>query len=338
MTYDEFMKYLKQEKIDKNVILLYGEETFLKAHGKTELLNKITPAQMPEFNVFVFDGRKYDLKAVDEAIESLPVMSETKLFTFRNSMLFTVSGRETATKDYKEFWEKRFMDIPEDVYIVFDEEKVDKRSSLYKKLQKQNAFAEFSYLSENKMINWTVGMFKTLGKHISPHDAKYLIEITGDGMMAVKNEAEKIAAYTQGEINISRKDIDAVVVPVIENKVFDMVDAMLSQNAEVSLSKLNDLILLKEDETRILGAISSSVDKILTVKLMTSSKLDKTQIAAKSKIPPFLVSKYIALSAKYTKESLELLLTMCVETDRKFKLSKGDKAVLLQRLIADFSY
>lgn len=155
--------------------------------------------------------------------------------------------------------------------------------------------------------------------------------------MAVKHEAEKIAAFTQGRFQITREDIDAVVVPVIENKVFDMVDALLSRNASVSLSKLNDLIALKEDETRILGAVSSGVDKILTVKLMTDGKLDQTQIAAKSKIPPFLVSKYIKLSAKYTRENLEQLLTVCVETDRNFKLSRGDKTVLLQRLIVDFA-
>ena len=97
MNYDEFVKYLKQDKMEKNVLLLYGEEVFLKAHSKAELLKKITPAQMPEFNVFEFDGRKYDLKAVDEAIEALPVMSDSKLLTFRNSMIFTISGKDTAT-------------------------------------------------------------------------------------------------------------------------------------------------------------------------------------------------------------------------------------------------
>ena len=47
MNYDEFVKYLKQDKMEKNVLLLYGEEVFLKAHSKAELLKKITPAQMP---------------------------------------------------------------------------------------------------------------------------------------------------------------------------------------------------------------------------------------------------------------------------------------------------
>ncbi len=337
MKYEEFTKYLKQDTVDKNVLLLYGEETFLKQHCKNELLKKISPEQMPEFNTFSYDGKKYDLKSVDEAIEALPVMSDKKLLLFRNSMIFTISGKETATKEYKEFWEKRLSDIPEDVYIVFDEEKIDKRSGLYKRLQKEDAFAEFTYLTENKMINWTVGLFKSMGKNISPHDAKYLVEITGDGMLAVKHEAEKISSYTQGRIDVSRQDIDAVVVPVLENRVFDMVDAILARNAYTALEQLQVLCAIKEEEIRILGAISSSVDKLLTVKLMTNSGMDKTQIASKSKIPPFLVSKYISLSAKYDTKDLETLLSKCVETDRSFKLSPADKTVLLQRFIVEFA-
>jgi len=337
MNYDEFIKYVKQDILNKKVLLLHGEESFLKQHAKNELLKKITPTKMPELNIFSFDGRKYDLNAVDEAIEALPVFDESKLLVFRNSMVFTVSGKETATKEYKEYWENRLNTIPDDVFIIFDEEKIDKRSGLYKKLQKCDGVAEFSYLSENKMIQWTIGLFRTLGKTLGPHDAKYLIEITGEGMMAVKHEAEKIAAYSQGSVQITRKEIDAVVVPVIENRVFDMVDAILARDAQTALLKLYDLCALKEDETRILGAISSGVDKLLTIKLLAESRMDKTQIAAKSKIPPFLVSKYLTLSAKYAKEDLETLLSACVETDRDFKLSRGDKTVLLQKFIADFT-
>lgn len=336
MTYDEFMKYLKENPYEKNILLLYGEEKFLKNHAKKELLKHITPDMMPEFNVFEYDGRKYDLNSVDEAIEALPVMSERKLLTFRNSGVFSLTGKETATKEYKEFWEKRLENIPQDVYVIFDEEKIDKRSGLYKKLLKENAFGEFSYLSENKMINWTVGLFKTMGKTISAHDAKYLVEITGEGMNAVKQEAEKITSFTADRLNITRNDIDEIVIPVIENKVFDMVDAILSKNAFESFARLSDLTALKEDETKILAAISSSVDKLLTVKLLTDANYDRTQITKETKIPPFLVSKYITISAKYSKETLEKLLSECIKTDRKFKLSRGDKTVLLQSFIAEF--
>ena len=337
MKYDEFKKYLKTENIDKNIFLLYGEEDFLKNHGKKELLARITPDSMSEFNVFTYEGKKYDLISVKEAIEALPVFSDRKLLVFNNSAIFQLTGKDAATKEYREFWEEIIDDIPQDVYIVFDEDKIDKRSAVYKKLLKKDSVVEFEYLSEDKMTNWTVGLFKTMGKIISPHEAKYLIEITQEGMTSVKREAEKIVAYTQGKTSVTRQDIDDVTVPVAENRVFDMVDAILSKNAPLALKMLNDLLILKEEETRILGAISSNAEKLLTVKLMYDDKADKTQIASKTKIAPFIVGKYISLSSKYNSRDLKDLLSKCVEMDRMFKLTRTDKAVVLQTFIADFA-
>jgi len=337
VNYEEFKKYLKNDNIDKNIFLLYGEEVFLKAFGKKELLAKISPDGMSEFNIFTYDGKKYDLISVKEAIEALPVFSDRKLLIFNNSAIFQLTGKDAATKEYREFWEDIIDDIPQDVYIVFDEEKIDKRSAVYKKLLKKDSVIEFEYLSEEKMINWTIGLFKTMGKIISPNDAKYLIEITQEGMTSVKREAEKISAYTQGKTSVTRQDINDVTVPVVENRVFDMVDAILSKNAPDALKMLNDLLVLKEEETRILGAISSNADKLLTVKLMHEDRIDKSIIASKTKTPPFVVGKYITLSSKYKSDDLKNLLSRCVEMDRMFKLTRGDKAVILQTFIADFS-
>ena len=136
MNYDEFKKYLKKENIDNNIFMLCGEEIFLKNHAKKELLSRITPSEMPEFNVFSYDGKKYDINSVKEAIEALPVFSDTKLLLFNNSGVFQLAGKDAATKEYREFWEEIIDEIPDTVYIVFDEDKVDKRSALYKKLLK----------------------------------------------------------------------------------------------------------------------------------------------------------------------------------------------------------
>ncbi len=337
MNYEDLKKYVKKENIDKNIFLLYGDEVFLKNHGKKLLLDRISPNAMSEFNIFTYDGKKYDLISVKEAIDALPVFSDKKLLLFNNSGLFLVTGSDAATKDYKEFWEGIIDEIPEDVYIVFDESKIDKRNGLYKKLLKTDSIIEFNYLPEPQMVNWTVSLFKTMGKTITTHDAKHLIDITQDGMTAIKREAEKISAFTQGKTEVLRKDIDAVTVPVVENRVFDMVDAILSKNTEGALKMLNDLLLLKEDETKILGAISVNADKLLTVKLLSEEKTDKSIIASKTKIPPFIVSKYVSLSAKYDTDVLKNLLTKCVETDVLFKSTRCDKAVILQTFIAEFT-
>lgn len=333
MTAEDLKKMLKSGAVEGNIFLLFGEEVFLKEHYLKQLTELLKPDMMEELNVFRFSGKSYPLAAVDEAIESLPVFAERKLILFSDSGIFKPDGRSGATAEYRSYWEKRIKDVPEYVSLVFSENEIDKRSALYKYVAKNHTAAEFTYLKENEMINWTVGLFRTLGKTISPFDAKYLVEITDSGMLAVKREAEKLAAYVQEGVSVSRKDIDRLVTPSVENKVFDMIDALIGKNADAALAGLADLFAVKEDANRILGAIIYNVDKLINTKLLAAQGADKGEIMSKLKIAPFQAGKYLRDCNKYRLEELTALLKRCVTTDSYLKSNSMDNNTLLELLL-----
>ncbi len=333
MTAADLKKMLKEGTVSGNVFLLYGEETFLKEHYCNQLTTLLKPDMMEELNVFSFSGKNYDIAAVDEAIEALPVFADRKLLLFSDSKIFKPDGRTGATTEYRSYWEKRLKDIPENVYLVFSESEIDKRSALYKYIAKNQTAAEFTYLKENEMINWTVGLFRTLGKSISPFDAKYLVEITDSGMMSVKREAEKLAAYVQEGTAVTRKEIDALVVPSIENKVFVMIDALIAKDADTALSRLEDLFAIKEDANRILGAVIYNVDKLIGTKLLMEQGAEKGVIMSKLKIAPFQVGKYMRDCSKYQLNELSALMRRCAKTDAYLKSNSMDNNTLLELLM-----
>ena len=333
MSLDLLKKMLKDGEKTHNIFLLFGEETLLKEFYFGKLKEFLKPDAMEELNIFSFSGKGYDLKAVDEAIESLPVFAENKLLIFTDSLTFKPDGRTGAGAEYISYWEKRFKDIPENVYIIFYENEIDKRSALYKYVNKNQMAVELLYLSENEMISWTVSLFKKLGRQISALDAKYLVEITDSGMMAVKREAEKLAAYVGEERPITKKEIDELVSPSVENKVFDMIDALIAKNADAALLKLNDLFLLKEDANKILGAIIYNVDKLINTKLLLEKGADKNEIILKLKIAPFQAGKYIRDCGKYKLAELSALLSKCTKTDSYIKSYSMDNNTLLELLI-----
>lgn len=335
MSVDMLKKMLKSEKLEKNIFLLFGEEVFLKLHYKNLLVEACKPNQMEDLNTFVFTGKGYKLSEVDEAIEALPVFADKKLLLFENSLIFKPDGRTGAPAEYRDYWSARLKDVPDYVNLIFVESEIDKRSALYKYIDKNGISADFAYLNENEMIRWTVGLFQTMGKQIGPHDAKYLVEICDDGMMAVKREAEKLSAYTQDRTEVMRKDIEAVVTPSVENRVFDMIDALIAKNIDLALCKLNDLFLLKEDANRILGAVIYHVDKLVNTKLMLEKGADKSAIMSKLKIAPFAAGKYMRDCAKYSLTDLACLLKRCGETDRLLKSNSMDNTILLEMLLMD---
>lgn len=333
MTVADLKKMLKEGKVSGNVFLLFGEEVFLRDHYCKQLKELLKPEAMEELNVFSFSGKNYDIAAVDEAIEALPVFADKKLLLFSDSKIFKLDGRSGATAEYRSYWEKRLKDIPENVYLIFSEDEIDKRSALYKYVAKNQTAAEYSYLKENEMIQWTVGLFRTLGKSISPFCAKYLVEITDSGMLAVKREAEKLAAYVQEGVEVTRKEIDALVTPSIENKVFVMIDALIAKDADTALRRLADLFTMKEDANRILGAVIYNVDKLIGTKLLMEQGADKSEIMSKLKIAPFQVGKYMRDCNKYQLTELSALMKRCVKTDAYLKSNSMDNNTLLELMM-----
>ena len=337
MKIEELKQIIKGQVPSPRVFLLWGEEAFLKAHYKKQLVEFLSPDMMEDLNVYVFDGKNYATRQVDEAIEALPVMADKKLLIFNGSMLFKPGGKNGAKAEYRDYWVERLKDIPDYVSILFDETEVDKRSALLKQVDSLGACVEFSYMGEEEMVRWTVRLFSMLGKQIAPNDARYLNEITQAGMMSVRREAEKLVAYCEEREQVTRQDIDDLVTPTVEGRVFEMVEAMLAQKADVALKRLKELFALKTNAVQIMGAIIYNVDKLIQTKFLVSSGANKSQIMSKLKISPFAASKFMSGSAKYSMEELRRLLERLSETDGFLKSNSMENNVLISLLVSEIA-
>ena len=336
MNLDKIKKILKEDMPEERVFLFYGDEVFLKNHYREQLMKKLADSVMPDMNNFYFEEKGYSLEAVDSAIDTLPFMSDRKLLYFKNSYIFKPDSRTGAKQEYRDFWEKRLKSVPEGVYIIFDEAEVDKRSGLYKRVSKDYTATEFAYLGEQEMINWTVGLFKSMGKTISPHDAEYLIGICSGGMTAVKNEAVKLSASTGGGVSVGMSDIKTLVTPTVENKIFEMLDAVIAKNADLALTKLADLFYLKESEVKILSIIAGSADKLINTKIAVENGKGQAEIMLLLDFKsPFIAKKYISDCRKYSYEDLVKLISVCASTDALLKSNSIDKRTLIELLVAE---
>ncbi len=334
---DELKQILKGQKPMPRVFVLWGEEAHLKAHYKKELIALSSPDMMEDMNVFMFEGKNYSLSAVDEAIEALPLMADRKLLVFTDSLIFKPDARTGAKAEYREYWEKRLEDIPEYVTIIFDEPDVHKGSKVLKLADKFGGCVEFNYVSEEEMVRWTVRLFAHFEKEISPADARYLNEITAAGMMAVRREVEKITAYVGERRQVTRADIDLLVTPPMEDKVFDMVAAMLNHKTDEALKLLSDLQALKVEVHQIMGAIIYNVDKLMQTKALVEGGADKSQIMSKLKTSPFMASKFMRDCAKYSAESLGKLVKRLAEADGHIKGYSMDNGNVMALLVAEIA-
>lgn len=338
MSIEKMKKILAQDSIAPNVFLLFGDEVFLKNHYKNKLIERVRDDLCPDMNNFYFTEKNYSINDIESAIETLSFMSDRKMLYFKDSGIFTADSKRKAKQETRDYFTARLKNIPDGVYIIFDESDVDKRSALYKKIQTDGGAFSFDYLDEREMSRWTVNLFKTFGKTISPQDAMYLAEICSGGMTAVKNEAIKLSAYTAGSTNVKLCDIKNIVTPSVENKIFEMIDAVIAKNTQKALCLLSDLFYLKENEVKIVSLIASSADKLIATKILLDEGKGQTEIMMQLGLKsPFIAKKYISNAKDYTLLSLKKIIEAASLVDAQLKSTSIDKKTLVELFVAEIS-
>ena len=80
------------------------------------------------------------------------------------------------------------------------------------------------------LIKWILGMLKKEGKNVTRDTLQAFLTKTGSDMQLIKNELDKLIAYTEGRDVITTEDVEHVCVTQTTNKIFDMVNAIAEGN------------------------------------------------------------------------------------------------------------
>lgn len=330
---DNFIKLKQQIKSGTcgNLYLFYGEEDFLKELYLERIKKEIPDGGLPEFNHICLEGRDAFGSFAEEALDAFPMMTEKKLVIIKNSGIF-----KSPTAEQKEFWQNRLSDIPDFITLIFDEQVIDKRSTLFKTISKSGLSVEFKYLKSYEVVAWVIREAQKFGKKIDKAAAEYLVGMCDEGIRNVQNELNKLINYSDKEIYIS--DIDKVVSKPLNIIVFEITDALMENNADKAMSVILQLRENKESAFNILYLIFSAFDKMLHCKLLLDDGASYDAIAGKLKLAPFIVRKYIDSSKGFSKEFLINRVCRTADIDLSIKQGETDEwTALMQYMLECFN-
>lgn len=323
-------------KAPRRLYFFHGEEVFLLQHY-LEQLKKILVDELTEsFNFHKLTSETFDLQALADAVENLPMMAEYTMVWVDEVDLFKLAdGDRTKVAEI-------LSDIPDYCTVVFTYEttpwKPDKRlKKLWEAVSENGTVVEFAKQEQRDLIPWITRHFAARNKRITPDLCAYLIEITGGTMTALSGEISKIAAYS-GADNIYRADIDAVTEPVLDAVVFQMTD-LLGQGAYgPALVKLHQLLKMQQEPIVILGAVGSHFRRLSTARTLldngkSSSELQRLYAPMGDYPARKTMSAAGKFSARFCARASELIL----ETDYKMKTSFDEQDRLLELLILELA-
>lgn len=308
-----------KNKTFQKVYLLFGEENYLKRQYKMKL-KKALVLEDDSMNYRYQEGKDISQKEIIDLAETLPFFADRRLILLENTGFF-----KNSSEDIAEYMKQ----IPETTVFVFVEEEIDKRSKMYKAVQKSGSAIEFVRQSNDILQRWILSRVKKEKKNITNAAMQMFLTKTGDDMENIDSELEKLFSYTLLNDTIDIKDVEAICTGQITNHIFDMVNAISEQNQKKALQLYFDLLALKEPPMRILFLILRQFHILLLIKDLKTKGKDQKEIASKVKIPEFAVRRNLAQVREFSFEQLQAALEdgLHAETDIKTGIMSEQLAV-----------
>lgn len=323
--YTAIDKHIKDNSI-MPIYLLCGDEDYLKKNYKDKLIKAISGDDTMNFSYF--EGNSVDVNEIADLSVSMPFFAEKRLIVVENSKLFK-NASDTMPDIVK--------NAPDTTIFIFVESEVDKRNRLYKAVNENGFVAEFSTMDMQDMKVWAAKGFARYGKKITGNDMEYFLSRTGLDMNNVYNEIMKLVSYTGSADVITREDIDAIGIVPIEDKVFEMIDAIGMKKIDRVMKLYGDLMALKEAPVKLLVMISRQFATLLSIKDISQMGLSNKEIASRVGMNPYFAGKNIAQAANFSYEELKEAVNDCIEAETQIKSGKIEDKYALELLIVKFS-
>lgn len=315
----------------RSMYVFYGEEDYLIESCRKTLKKKLVDPVTEDFNYHRFTQENFSISAFQEAVEALPMMAEHSMVEVTDVNFF---GFPEADRNAMG---EIFGDIPEycTILFVFDavEWKPDKRfKKLYGAMDKVCSQVAMNRQSERELIPW-IRRQLAAGKKVMQDDLiRYLIMQTGGSMTSLAGEINKLICFTD-QPEITRYDIDHVVIPVLEAAIFDITRDIGNRDFDSALQKLRDLLRQDTEPIVINAVIGRQMRQMYTAKVLSESGKGAYELSQLYGIRDFAARQVYDQARGYKKQQLRSGCRLSAETDYQMKSSGISGEALLENLV-----
>jgi len=340
-TEDELKKQIR-EKDFKNVYLVYGNENFLKQHYVNLIVDKTVDKDFKDFNFHDLDGKDIELNDLADCVSTFPMMGEYTC-TIVKDFPFTQYWHKQENNRYKfnSDLDSILKDLPETTILIFwcDTVEVDEKESRWKNtiklIDELGVCAKIDKRSVQSLTKLIVDSASKKGCEISREDAMYLINLVGTDYSTLRNEFDKVCAFT-GSGKVTREHIDKTVIVSTEAKIFSLSRDIVNGEADKAYATLSNLFKLREEPTIILATLSRAyVDmyRACAIKEKGVRPQDLSAVFSSYKGKEFTITNAARDGARYSLSQFHKALDALSDADRRIKSTSQDDKQILEELI-----
>ena len=257
----------------ENVYIFYGEETYLRDRYLEELKALLVPEGFEEFNYHRLSGKGLTVQDLTEVVEAMPMMAQHTLTVVTDMDLFRLDEGQRGLLinllgDFPEYGTLVF------VYDVLPYKRDGKMKKLCAAIGDHAQEVEFCQQDRELLLRWIKRRFAADGHDIDAATADHLLFTCGSLMTDLLPEIGKVSAFAKGQ-SVTIADINAVVEPRLEARVFDMTRAITAGSYNEAAHILGELLRQRTEPIMILAAVGKELRQLYTARMALDAGKDR---------------------------------------------------------------
>lgn len=300
------------------VFYFYGENKYAIKEQIRAIKKKYLDKNVHDFNLVTLDLSEVNLTDLVTALSAQPLLATSRLIIAKN-----LAQNKTALANINDLLKL----VADTTILVIEDSEVDRRSGYFKKLSKLERAREFKHLPPAQLQNWVKKEVTKLSGSIDAPTVLKLIQLVGNDQWQLKNEIEKLVSFSP---SVTNESIEQLVVPNIEQTIFELVDSVARGNLKKALEVYGHLTTRGTNDQQILAMLVWQYRNVI----LAYDNLGGDQKWIKDfGISPFAATKAMNLASEIAFDVLTRAYQMIIKTDYAIKSGQKDSQVALEQLL-----
>ncbi len=303
--------------------LLCGTESFLIRKKLNEIIKETVPEET-EMSVVTYDASAPDfmMSVLLEDASTIPFFTERKVIVVKNCCFLSASGSLSESDANMLISALKTPNETTVLVFVLEKDKLDARKKLVKAVRKHCREFKFDELESSEFTQVLKSKLKAYKIEMDKDAAQELEMRLAGSLLQMESELSKLSLL---ERRITKEDIELLVSRPLEDKAFDLVNAVLGGNMKNVFRIWKDLQVAKTDPILLNTLIGRQFHLIFQVKLLSKSNKAESTMAQILGAHPYSIKLAHQSSRLISSDLLMELINDCAELDQKFKSGVVDR-------------
>ncbi len=312
--------------MDELIYVIAGkEDSLVNAHCR-ELLDELLEPSQRATGLFDAEAASVSVSEVLDELRTVPFLTAKRVVLIKRAGDFISQNRELLEK---------YFDKPCPTgRLILTVSSWDSRTKLAKKLPKVGKLIKVAQPKRSELPHRLIKYTNDAhDKKLSKDAAELLIELTGDELMRLYSEIDKLALFADAEKVITPKHIESLIGHNRLFNAFAVIDAVIAGNPGRAVERLRGMFAQdKSTEYTVVGAFAYHFRRMFDAKVLLNKGARSGEIADRFRIWSYK-DKFFAQLRQMDLKQIGEYLQQLAETDYAIKTGQAKAPVAMEQLV-----